>query len=585
VAVPHTHAERLAAFALAHPGAGYTYPDIIPHSAEYMTIVCPAHGAFTQRVGNHAAGRGCRACAVAGRADKCRYGHATWVAAFRRTHGDRYEYPEHTSGAKVRIVCPAHGEFLQGAAKHAAGDGCPACGTEQCARSRSNSWGKWLTRFREAHGERYTYPETAPSDTASVAIVCPTHGTFTQSAKGHARGSGCPACGRAAIGAAQRYSAAEWEARFRGVHGDKYAYPDHIPGQGAHVTITCPAHGMFSQLVGNHALGEGCPTCGRARNPQSRWEREVGEFLRGCGLAVDPAFAKLDALTLSRLSLQSDPTRGQGLGLDWLGEAANGRRVAVECHGMWAHDALKNPQHQSKNKFKLDVAAAQDMDLVQIFEADWENEAQRPRIERHLRQRFGVLPVTRELQAQRLRLWPVDHDTARAFCDANHIQGGRTSRSAALGLHDADGMLVACMVYGTTRRYGEPCAEVHRYCTLEGVQVHQGLSVLTRAVHETEALPVRSICDTMLFSGRSYLAAGYVLASTGAPQSDYRYWWKGQWHHKEVFKLSVLKVRHPEAHAHLLDTLGREPTEMEFARHLKAFRLHGTGKLVYLFRS
>ncbi len=57
--------------------------------------------------------------------------------------------------------------------------------------------------------------------------------------------------------------------RFKEIHGDKYNY-DKVVYNGSinKVTITCPVHGDFDQIVGDHLNGFGCPRC------------SMGEFYR-----------------------------------------------------------------------------------------------------------------------------------------------------------------------------------------------------------------------------------------------------------------------------------------------------------------
>ena len=53
------------------------------------------------------------------------------IVAFQKIHGDRYDYSlvEYTSnGSKVKIICKIHGVFEPIPSNHLKGSGCPDCG-------------------------------------------------------------------------------------------------------------------------------------------------------------------------------------------------------------------------------------------------------------------------------------------------------------------------------------------------------------------------------------------------------------------------------------------------------------------------
>lgn len=56
----------------------------------------------------------------------------------------------------------------------------------------------------------------------------------------------------------------EYLAKANKIHGDKYDYSKTIyNNKRSKITITCPVHGDFEQLAGNHLKGQGCPECGK----------------------------------------------------------------------------------------------------------------------------------------------------------------------------------------------------------------------------------------------------------------------------------------------------------------------------------
>ena len=63
-------------------------------------------------------------------------------------------------------------------------------------------------------------------------------------------------------------------------HGNTYDYSKTVyVGIHKPITVTCPAHGDFSQLANTHARGGGCLNCGRIKTLNSRKISTV-EFIR-----------------------------------------------------------------------------------------------------------------------------------------------------------------------------------------------------------------------------------------------------------------------------------------------------------------
>ncbi len=77
---------------------------------------------------------------------------------------------------------------------------------------------------------------------------------------------------------ALRYSQEEIIAKFRIAHGEFYSYDKAIfRGTGRRVTITCPKHGDFEQVVSDHIGGHGCWKCHQERS--KTWTQEQDDFL------------------------------------------------------------------------------------------------------------------------------------------------------------------------------------------------------------------------------------------------------------------------------------------------------------------
>ena len=91
-----------------------------------VTIICPTHGKFRQRAGEHVRGSVCPDCEGSKKLTQ-----EAAIKRFQDTHGNRYDYSEvvyQSSVKKVDIRCETHGWFRQIPGDHWAGHGCSKCG-------------------------------------------------------------------------------------------------------------------------------------------------------------------------------------------------------------------------------------------------------------------------------------------------------------------------------------------------------------------------------------------------------------------------------------------------------------------------
>ena len=96
--------------------------------SDMVTITCPIHGDFIQRVDGHViAGYGCDACSK----EANKIGKPELLKRFRAIHGQYYNYKLFKTykdiDDKIKIICPKHGIFTQGILDHCRGTGCQKC--------------------------------------------------------------------------------------------------------------------------------------------------------------------------------------------------------------------------------------------------------------------------------------------------------------------------------------------------------------------------------------------------------------------------------------------------------------------------
>jgi hypothetical protein len=267
-------------------GDKYDYSKVgeITGIAQYITIICPKHGEFTQQILGHICGRqGCPKCGNETIGMKLRLPFAEFLKRARKVHGSKYRYDEASyvdTHTPIPITCPVHGVFMMVPHNHMnQGQGCSKCGDETTKMKLRMPFAEFVRRARKAHGKKYKYDEASYiSLHAKVTITCPEHGLFAQGGADHIAGHGCPACGHKDTLAKIRVSFAEFVRRAREVHGKKYEYDEaSYESLSAKLTIICPEHGPFTQQGGSHLSGRGCPVCARERTNAALRARSSSE--------------------------------------------------------------------------------------------------------------------------------------------------------------------------------------------------------------------------------------------------------------------------------------------------------------------
>lgn len=164
-----------------------------------VEIICPIHGSFWQKPGNHKQGYGCRECARI-RQGKDKLTQKEFLKRIKRIHENKYDYSKivyNGMNNKITLICPKHGEFKRkGTEILHAHKGCPKCGMESLRKIKI-PWDEVLRRSRGIHGNKYTYESsTYKGVQEKMKIICPKHGEFFQKPACHYVGQGCPKCRR-----------------------------------------------------------------------------------------------------------------------------------------------------------------------------------------------------------------------------------------------------------------------------------------------------------------------------------------------------------------------------------------------------
>ena len=162
------------------------------------TVICPIHGEFQSTPNSLLMGRGCPTCGNINKKIKQTISEQVFNERMKKIYGDSltYDFSNYSNfGEKMEFVCSKHGSFEALPLNVLHGHGCPICGREKCSKSRTMKFEEVLRRFKEVHGDTYTYDEsTYKTSRKKMRIICPKHGEFWQIPMNHWGGQGCPVC-------------------------------------------------------------------------------------------------------------------------------------------------------------------------------------------------------------------------------------------------------------------------------------------------------------------------------------------------------------------------------------------------------
>ena len=264
----------------------YEYVDLPNEikATSIITVKCPIHGTFPQKVFKHLKGQQCKKCSDA------RKGRIQAEKAFIRfkekanaKFGGKYDYSKAVyidRFTPIEIVCPIHGSFEQSPQGHLISPiGCKECVNEKLRADQAFTKEEFIERARKVHGDKYDYSKVEYiNNRTPITIICPKHGEFQQPPDGHLQGQGCKRCYYERLSASKLLTTEEFIKRAKEIHGDRYIYDvTEYKGMKEDVYIRCPIHGVFKQNANNHLHGEGCSKCNP--NTKSKLEDEIKRIL------------------------------------------------------------------------------------------------------------------------------------------------------------------------------------------------------------------------------------------------------------------------------------------------------------------
>jgi hypothetical protein len=548
-----------------------------------------------------------------------------WVKACQEKHAGKYVYPSSERQSVngrwyVRIVCPEHGEFSQGAAHHKMGKGCPSCAGVVMPINA-------LELLKEALPDTDFSGVNLEGSKAEFSLVCPTHGEYTTNynrlmtrSKQADIKTACPACNKVAGGLKKRKTLEDWKADLERAMGDRgYDFDwGTLTVSSSKMRVVCKEHGEFWAKPQELIIGKnGCPDC--AKKARYDWSQDVrrldvdeavvratsakggrylydmttfksqnepmrmictkhGEFWQiyrnhltldadcpRCSNSVSKMEDEIAKFLTNEVGIEVERRDRKVLAPLEVDVWVPSKSLAIEYCGTYWHGETKKTD--TYHLEKLELAERAGIKLIQIFEDEWLNrkEAVRTRL-RHL------VGDSHRMFARKLRLLKVSWNDASTFYEDNHTQGSGTPASSTVGLYNGS-TLVACMSFGASRfeegtvemlRFASTCAVVGGFSRL--------LKAYMRANPTVDSLV--SYADRRWSAGDVYASNGFEFVGNTAPGYS---WCKGR---ERFSRFSMQKHRLEK----VLTSFDPDKTEVENCHANGYWRIFDCGVSKWLYR-
>ena len=133
---------------------GYILSSTEYNSNTKLDMICPKKHQCSIKLNKFLVGRRCGYCAGKNKTT------SDFIQQANKVHNNKYDYSlvEYIdTNTKVKIICPDHGEFDQGAGSHLSGRGCPKCGVITRSDDRKKTKEQFIEESIEIHGDIYDY--------------------------------------------------------------------------------------------------------------------------------------------------------------------------------------------------------------------------------------------------------------------------------------------------------------------------------------------------------------------------------------------------------------------------------------------
>lgn len=475
---------------------------------------------------------------------------------FDQSHGTRFDYSSVeyvNANTEVSVGCRIHGKFPVKPELHRINKngGCPGCTSE--ARSTSSSQRPAIETFKLLHPKLTFGPYTGIHD--PLPFICNVHGNQIRHKASAFYDSGCPLCAAVDQGNRVRMARAKTEQQRHAGIIDR-SVRDGFEYLGYHnlkLHVRCKTHDESFWITSqNHTtqIHGGCPKC--YTKHISAPETEVYNYIK----------------TLSQTAVQSDRTVLKPKELDIYDPES---KIAIEFDGLYWHSSgskENDAESRKKHVHKTDECNKLGIQLFHVFENEWN---EKPEIWKSVIQ--NAYGQSSKVYARQCEIGAVDSKTARAFCDANHLQGGSNS-SIAYGLYH-NTVLVSLMTFGPAR-YSDAKYELLRFCNKLGLTVVGGASKLIKHFRKHHSGSIVSYANKRWSIGNLYDALGFEYLH----DSDPCYWYfktdDSTMFHRSSFMKHKLKDK--------LETFDPDMSEVDNMYANGYRRIWDSGNKVYILR-
>lgn len=198
-----------------------------------------------------------------------------YLATVDAEHRAKHDYSKTVyvnAKTKIEIVCPKHSSFWQMPTSHRSGCGCPTCAAEEASLSQLGTAADFKDKVDNFWGLEYDYSiADYKGYHKHLTVICHKHGPFSVTPANHLKGRGCPCCGLLKRAESRLRGREDILKQVADTHRNFYDYSEAVfRSVTDKVTIKCPVHGPFEQVMSGHIRGKGCHKCAIERNSENR---------------------------------------------------------------------------------------------------------------------------------------------------------------------------------------------------------------------------------------------------------------------------------------------------------------------------
>ena len=487
-----------------------------------------------------------------------------FIEKAKEIHGNTYDYSRSIyvrNDEPIEIVCIEHGPFFTKPISHSSGSGCPKCGRDKTTRHLRESRGKKLKELlSKIEGPKYSFPnidKEYQSYKSEITVICEDHGGFKRKVKSCVFNGVCPKCSIVKRSNIRRYSLEELKQILERNYGDRFEYPylsKEYKNNKSKITIRCPKHGEFINVVGPWLISDGgCSRC-RGDNMSEntsmtfsdfitrsnlkynykysyclvKWEKEsrnrkepikiicpkhgvfkqsISDHLNGCKIGCPACTSNTDSLFereirkyIESLGIEVESRDRKTISPLELDILIPSQKIAIECNGLYYHRAdVKGRNYHKDKREKCEKVGFR---LIQIWENEWiEN---RDKVKRYLKNTLNK--DSRRIFARKCSIGKPTKEEAIKILSENHLIGIGSTNCDYVGLY-FEKELVCLMAF----KNGFNGVELHRYINSSDTVVVGGFSkCLNHYVKTCRVGKIVSYIDLDKFVGDSYLKAGFV---------------------------------------------------------------------------